>query len=219
MVTPEIDGSMYGIILSTIRKKQGIPTFGDQEAGYQKTIQLFQGDIDVILTYRGEDIESLFHKCVDERSKKGLSTTPAYATAATCVAIAVGTEKKSIRLLESIGYMPNTVGALDIAKGFRDVTSKVAMMHDYHTRARYWRGIDYKILRELKTGAELLEKDPTGFASVEHGVEFWKSSLRMSDGSIESYEVRELIIAGAELGAKTYKRMYPIAEKVLSSMR
>jgi hypothetical protein len=215
MSTPEFDYSMFITVLSRVREKQGIPIFEDQKAGYQETIQLFQGDIDAILTYRGEHIESLFRKCLDERSKEGLSVTPAYATASACCSIGVGMERKSLRLLES--HKLNAIGLLDIAKGFTAVASGVAMMHDYHTRARYWRGVNEENLRVLKTGAELLEKDPTGFASVEHEVEFCKDPLRKTDGSIEPYEVQELIIAGAELAAKTYKRMYPIAEKVLSA--
>ena len=43
------------------------------------------------------------------------------------------------------------------------------------------------------------------------------SVINSSGGLIESYEDLKLIRAGVELGAKTYRKMFPIAKKVLSS--
>ena len=58
---------------------------------------------------------------------------------------------------------------------------------------------------------------PKGFSFIKKLAKSWGSSPRVKDVFIKSYEDAELIDAGAELAAKTYKKMYPIAERVLSS--
>lgn len=64
-----------------------------------------------------------------------------------------------------------------------------------------------------------LFRDPTGLSYVEKAVESWGRAQPSRGGMIEPYEVREAVIDGVKMGVYVYKRMHPIAEKVLSSGR
>jgi hypothetical protein len=102
-------------------------------------------------------------------------------------------------------------GVFDVLEGFEMIM--VLLRRAYDPR------IDQGTLEKegIRTNQQTEKDDPKGFLLAKDIVKLLSSSAIVESGLMQSYKDPELIAAGVKLGAETYKRMYPIAERVLSA--
>ncbi len=198
--------------LRTTRERLGKPVFPDQKLAYKITVRSVAETVDNAIEDLRVPIQAYMYNVVDSCRKEGVTITPATITIETYLSMV-----RDIQRIVLLGVAFHERGQsakvaaaaqLDVVKGFMKVIA--ALSEAYNPI------FDESVLLGVGINVGLVKKDPKGFLFVEDQVKFWSSPLRISDAHIESYEDPKLIAAGAELGAKTYKRMYPIAEKVLS---
>jgi len=147
--------------------------------------------------------------------QSGLDIAPGYISSMMCLYVAESMQHQRLQSLaggEKVDQysMTAAAGTLDVLKGFKTTMISLTMAFVLAPEAS-------GELPELCIKLELSKSDPKGFLSVKKQAEFLRSPLRRDEGSIKPYEDQGLIVAGAELGATKYKRMYPIAERILSS--
>lgn len=110
-------------------------------------------------------------------------------------------------------------GTFDILKGAERFLTRLGFFYDPSEREDlkdFRDNLKIALAEEAEIYAQKVEEDPTGFLVAE-GI--MRLLVTHSKEIAESYEYPELIAYGARLGANTYKRMYPIVQKDLSSGR
>lgn len=188
--------------LETTRERLGKSVFQDQKRKCKEIVGLVSKAIDGSFS-RGRTIRDWMSKAVDSFGPE--EPTPISISIETCFKISRDMQHEVLQHLSFIRHekgnesSSKVAAALDIISGFENVIGGLS--------------------QEIELGETGLAQDPKGFRFVKKQAEFWSSPDRVSDGYIKPYEDPKLIAAGAKLAPKTYKRMYPIAEKVLSSGR
>jgi hypothetical protein len=215
MTESETDAFRYYEDQRATRERFGKPVFKDRQES-KILVASISSAIDKVLKHHRPEIQDNILKLRDKCQQVGLPITPRYIAAMECVAIADFMRRKYLQSLVGAGkvdqyVMSDAAGKLDVLQGF-EITMASLMRAFIAPDER-------EELPGLCVDLELSKSDPNGFRSIKKQIEFLKSPLRMEEESVEPYEDQGLIVAGAELGAKTYKRMYPIAERVLSSGR
>lgn len=98
--------------------------------------------------------------------------------------------------------------AMDIHEAITDVKLPVGDQTDLYLLVQ----------KDRKEAADLLRRDPSAFLLLDHRVRQIEDEARDIGRQaiyerVHSYQVPELVIAGARLGRDLYKSLYPLAEK------
>ena len=205
--------------MATTREWLGKPVFPDKKRGNKIAVLVFSGWINEIFQNRGEILRDEAHRVVEDCRKEEISITPASVTLNICLRVSTDMRRKLLLDLTQPKSedRPILIAGLDVIKGFQHVLSVVSRV--YVSSSENTKSNEMDDTAEAARRIRLRSKDPKGFDLVKAAVKFWRNSpLAIRDMLlVKDYEDQELVIAGVELGAKTYKRMYPIVEKVLSS--
>lgn len=187
--------------IEIIRERLGKPIFQDQKQKneYRSIAKRASRTINLTFENRADGSARRYIKhTIDAFRKEGYRITPALISAGSSYLLAHVIRRHALHLLsnpeESKAYMG---GIMDLVKGFHGVVDNFEPLNESY---------------EPSLGKKR-------FRFIEDQAEFWSSPDRMNDGRIKFYEDPGLIKAGAKLAEKTYKRMYPIVERFLSSGR
>lgn len=215
MATPEFPTDAWRNFkedLKTVRERLGKPAFPDQKSAYKMAVRSIAGTVDDAFLDKGVLIQANMIDMVDACKKEGVTITPATITIQTCFSLAREVQRRVLLSLVSQerGQSAKVAALLDVIKGFQSVMSVLNLAYNPIAQEKM---MDYPA---IKSALEF-RPDPKGFSFAKQQEKFWRNRKRMSDGLIEPYEDPRLVADGAELAAKTYERMYPIAERALSA--
>lgn len=199
--------------LELTRERLGKPVFGDKERN--DIVRLVSGDIDYLLFKKVQgktNTEKLAYSAVDIRRRRNAPITVPLVSREIFFAVSHDIQRGVLHQLAGGGETVTrfrVAGVLDVLQGGQRLMAMLTMAYDP--------SVDKKMLEQGRVNIQLAEKDPTGRLFVDSVAGY----LMSPDGAhyIESYEDPKSIAAGAKLAASTYKRMYPIVKKVLSSGR
>jgi len=206
MFSPEFDKSAIEVTLDALRKireKQGGYTLKDLEKEYEISRESVYKEMDENFNNTG-DIEEVLRQTATTLSEASMKVTPLTVTAYTCFFKAMNLMRDSASLFRT-GKITG-ITSFDIGRGFGTVMlALIGANEDFH---------DQRLSLNLRRNSGLFP-DQTGFSYMENAAKSWgRGQLR---DLIKPHEVRESVIDGVSFGADVYKRMYPIAERVLSS--
>lgn len=218
MITPEAGSLGNNQALIRTREWLGKPIFPDQKKGRKQAFQLVSTIVNKFLQIGEELIEEEMCDTINSHPEEQVKITPAFLALQHCFKLSEQIQHRALQILagDKKENRPIDIAALDVIKGFQQVLLATSLVYGPlsldNSKSSQVRALD-----ELVRYTELTRKDPKGLSFIKELAKSRSSSHGAKDESIKSYEDPELITAGAELAARTYRRMYPIAEKVLSS--
>lgn len=209
MTSPEFGKGEIEIAFNALRKvreQQGTYVLKDVRREYAITKEAAYQIIDQRLN-DAEAFEESLRRTVDALGIGQVSINPLTVTATNCLFMAMEMMKlgasrfRTDRTRERMGII-----YFDMGRGFGSemlwLLGEESMLQNQST--------NQQADNELLTG-------PTGFLFLDKLVKGWNIVPPRRGGMIELYEVKEAVIDGVKFGAETYKRVYPITERVLSS--
>lgn len=215
MTSPESDKGWIEITFNALRKireRQGRYAVEDVEA-YRITKEIVYKIMDEELEDK-KRMEEWLRETTDNLSEVNVAITPLTVTANTCLNMSMQMMRDATELFRTKEFHAPGIDNFDMGRGFATVMAGLLGEYKIFQDSRHIS--DQGVLIRLQSINELF-RDPTGFSYVEKAAESWGRAQPSKGGMIEPYEVREAVIDGVKLGADVYKRMYPIAQKVLSS--
>ena len=196
----------------TARKRLGRPISPDQKLAHKEIVRSVSETFDHAFRDRRVLMQAHMSNVVDSCKKEGVTITPVTITIQSGLSTARNMQRTALLKSLSKEARQSTLaaGVLDFIKGFQMVMNALNVTYNPILQGKM---PSYPVINS-GVAARL---DPKGFTFAKQQAKFWSNPDRISDGSIEPYEDPKLIAAGAKSAAKTYRRMYPIAERVLSS--
>lgn len=196
--------------LRKVREHQGKYTLKDVEIEHKASKEGVYAAVDVRLK-DSKRLEQALRKTVEALEMGQVSITPLTVTATTCLFIAMDLMRWSASRFRTRGFTGIT--SFDMGRGF--ATQMAGLLGEDKIFQDSKHISDQEELLRLKSINELFT-DPTGFSYVDNMTMTCNITRPRRGGMIEPYEVQESVTEGMKFGAANYKRIYPIAEKVLS---
>lgn len=202
--------------LTTTREWLGKPVFKDQKKGRQQAFKLVSMTMRRYLQDGGKFIEEEMRNVINSHHNEQFKITPAYIALQHCFSLSEQIQRRGLQALagDKKENRPIEIATLDVIKGFQQVLLVMTSIYGPSSLDNS-ESSQVRTLREWVRHTGFTTEDPKGFSLMKDQSKFWGSQ---TEGRfIKSYEDPKLIADGARLAVKIYKRMYPIAEKVLSS--
>lgn len=195
----------------TFRERLGKPNFRNEKVEWETVIEMVSDLIDYDIGTEEKVIKAYIGLLLHNYGKDNLPRTPAAVALKICLNALGHPRHTLLKDLITTGIInPISIGGLDVLKGYKEAFRQFNQTYNI---------LDQSQLSGVGKNIKLVRKDPEGIFFLKGVAEFWSSPLRVSDGSIKPYEVPVFIAAGAGLAAQKYERVYPVAERVLSSSK